>query len=158
MRALFVSLGLILTARTAAAERAGGVGVGALLGEPVAATAMLRWNEREAIQGVVGWSFGQKRMHVGADYLYTATEIEADDRMGLRYPVYVGAGLRVRMLGEDTTAGKERGNVGLRFPFGVSVEPDHLPLEVYFEMAPVWVMIPVSHGGFDGGIGLRVFL
>ena len=61
-------------------------------------------------------------------------------------------------MGEDTTAGQERGNVGLRFPFGVSVEPDHLPLEVYFEIAPVWVMSPVSHGGFDGGIGIRFFL
>lgn len=140
------------------AQRAQGIGVGALLGEPVSGTVLMRWDEKQAVQGLVGWSFGQKRMHLGADYLYTPTEIESDDRMGLRYPVYVGVGLRLRVMGEDTTAGKERGNVGIRFPFGVSVEPDHLPLEVYFEMAPVWVMTPVSHGGFDGGIGMRLFL
>ncbi len=143
---------------SALAARAQGVGVGALLGEPVAGTVMVRWDDKQAVQGLMGWSFGQQRMHLGADYLYTATEIESDDRMGLRYPVYVGIGLRLRLMGEDTTAGQERGNIGLRFPFGVSVEPDHLPLEVYFEMAPVWVMSPVSHGGFDGGIGIRFFL
>ena len=153
-----LTLLLATASPTALAERVEGIGVGALLGEPVAGTVMMRWDEKQAVQGLLGWSFGQKRMHLGADYLYTPTEIESDDRMGLRYPVYVGVGLRLRVMGEDTTVGKERGNVGIRFPFGVSVEPDHLPLEVYFEMAPVWVMTPVTHGGFDGGIGIRLFL
>jgi len=155
MRWALLSIALMFSG--AAEARAKGIGVGVLLGEPVASTLMVRWTDKQAVQMVTGWSFGQQRMHLGADYLYTFTEIESDDAMGLRYPVYVGIGLRLRMLGDDTTAGQERGKFGFRFPFGVSVEPDHLPLEVYFEMAPVWVMSPVSHGGFDGGIGVRLF-
>ena len=137
--------------------RANGNGAGVVLGEPLAPTMIYRWSDQHAVQVLAGWSFGQKRMHLGADYLFIPTEIESDDSMGLRYPVYVGLGFRMRLLGEDTTAGQERGKVGLRFPFGVAVEPQDLPFEVYFEMAPVWVMAPVSHGGFDGGIGVRVF-
>jgi len=140
-----------------ASARSMGMGAGVILGEPVAASLLYRWSEKHAVQMLAGWSFGQRRLHLGGDYLFTPTEIESDDHMGLKYPVYVGLGLRMRMLGDDTTAGKERGKIGLRFPFGVVVEPQDLPMEVYFEMAPVWVVAPVSHGGFDGGIGTRVF-
>ena len=155
IRTLFLFVGLLASARVDA--RAKGIGAGVVLGEPIASTLMYRWADQHSVQVLAGWSFGQKRMHLGADYLFIPTEIESDDSMGLRYPVYVGLGLRMRLLGENTTAGQERGKVGLRFPFGVSVEPQDLPFEVYFEMAPVWVMAPVSHGGFDGGIGVRVF-
>lgn len=137
--------------------RAVGLGVGILLGEPVALSVAYRPDERQTIQLVQGWSFGQKRMHTGVDYLYTPTEIPADETLGLRYPVYVGVGLRGRFFGTSTTAAQERGNFGFRFPVGVAVEPDNLPLEVYFEMAPVWVVAPVSHGGFDGEIGARLY-
>jgi hypothetical protein len=137
--------------------RAVGLGVGVLLGEPVAFSIAYRPDERQSIQMLQGWSFGQKRMHAGIDYLYTPTEIPADETLGLRYPVYVGVGLRGRFFGTSTTAAQERGNFGLRFPVGVGVEPEHLPLEVYFEMAPVWVVAPVSHGGFDGAIGARLY-
>jgi hypothetical protein len=147
-----------LMCSSVARARAQGIGVGAMLGEPMASTLMVRWDDRQAVQLLAGWSLGQQRLHMGADYLFSPTEIESDDAMGLHYPVYVGLGLRLRLLGEDTTAGQERGNFGVRFPFGVSVEPDHVPLEIYFEMAPVWVVSPISHGGFDGGIGVRIFM
>lgn len=137
--------------------RSNGMGAGIILGEPIAASLLYRWSDTHAVQMLAGWSFGQRRLHIGGDYLFIPTEIESDDQMGLKYPVYVGLGLRMRLLGDDTTAGKERGKIGLRFPFGVVVEPQDLPMEVYFEMAPVWVVAPVSHGGFDGGIGARVF-
>ncbi len=137
--------------------RAAGLGVGLLLGEPVAFSVAYRLDERQSIQMVQGWSFGQKRMHTGVDYLYTPTEIPADETLGLRYPVYVGIGLRTRLFGPSTVAAQERGNFGFRFPVGVGVEPDNFPLEVYFEMAPVWVVAPTSHGGFDGAIGARLY-
>lgn len=137
--------------------RATGLGVGLALGEPVSTTIAYRIDEVQTVQTVQGWSFGQKRMHMGIDYLYTVTEITSDETMGLRYPVSIGLGLRGRMFGSGTVAAQERGSFGLRVPFCVGVEPDSFPLEVYFEMAPVWVVAPISHGGFDGGIGGRVF-
>jgi len=137
--------------------RAMGLGVGVLLGEPVALSIAYRPDERQSFQLVQGWSFGQKRMHAGIDYLFTATEIPADETLGLSYPVYVGIGLRGRFFGTSTVAAQERGNFGFRFPVGVGVEPEELPLEVYFEMAPVWVIAPISHGGFDGEIGARLY-
>ncbi len=137
--------------------RAQGLGLGLELGEPVSVTVAYRPDDRQAYQFLQGWSFGQKRMHMGLDYLYRVSEITSDDTMGLRYPVSIGAGLRGRMFGSGTTPAQERGSFGLRFPVSVGVEPDDFPLEVYFEMAPVWVIAPTSRGGFDGGIGGRLF-
>lgn len=137
--------------------RATGLGVGVSLGEPVSATVAYRIDAVRTVQLMQGWSFGQKRMHMSADYLHTVTEITSDDTVGLRYPVSLGLGLRGRFFGSGTLAAEERGSFGVRFPLCVSVEPDSIPLEVYFEMAPVWVVAPISHGGFDGGIGGRLF-
>jgi len=134
-----------------------GLAVGAQLGEPVSATLAYRWNDEMTVQLAQGWSFGQKRFHMGLDYLYTFTEIDADEGMGLSYPVYFGAGLRLRAFGSSDSPSEEPGSFGFRFPVGAAVSPDHVPIEVYFEMAPVWVVAPTSRGGFDGGIGGRLF-
>ncbi len=133
-----------------------GLAVGAQLGEPVALSLAYRLNDQMTIQLAQGWSFGQKRMHTGLDYLYTFSEIPSDDGMGLSYPVYVGAGLRLRAFGGGSPSDDPQ-DFGLRFPIGAVAAPDHIPMEVYFEMAPVWVVAPRSRGGFDGGIGGRLF-
>ena len=134
-----------------------GLAVGAKLGEPVALTLGYRWTDDMTVQLAQGWSFGQKRMHVALDYQYTFTEIPSDDGTDLRYPVYVGAGLRFRAFGSGVSASDDPQSFGIRFPIGAAVSPAHIPLEVYFEMAPVWVVSPRSHGGFDGGLGGRLF-
>ena len=134
-----------------------GLAVGAQLGEPVAVSVSYRWTDQMTVQLAQGWSFGQKRMHMGLDYLYTFSEIPSDDAMGLRYPVYVGAGLRLRAFGNGGSASDDPQDFGFRFPIGAVAAPDHIPMEVYFEMAPVWVVAPRTRGGFDGGIGGRLF-
>ena len=134
-----------------------GLGVGAQLGEPVSVSLAYRWNDEMTVQLAQGWSFGQKRMHMGLDYLYTFSEIPSDDGMGMRYPVYVGAGLRLRAFGSGGSPSDDPQDFGFRFPIGAVAAPDHIPMEVYFEMAPVWVVAPRSRGGFDGGIGGRLF-
>ena len=147
----------LLFSSSAFGARPLGLAVGAQLGEPVAATLGYRWTDDMTVQLAQGWSFGQKRMHLGLDYQYTFAEIPSDDGMGLRYPVYVGTGLRFRAFGSGGSVSDDPQNFGFRFPLGAAVSPDHIPLEVYFEMAPVWVVSPRSHGGFDGGIGGRLF-
>ena len=149
-------LSLLLSSSVLAAAPLG-LAVGAQLGEPVAVTLGYRWTDDMTVQLAQGWSFGQKRMHIGLDYQYTFAEIPSDDGMGLRYPVYVGAGLRLRAFGSGGSVSDDPQSFGFRFPVGAAVSPDHIPLEVYFEMAPVWVISPRSHGGFDGGIGGRLF-
>ena len=146
--------GLVLCAANAAPS---GLALGAQLGEPVAATVSYRWHPSMTVHLSQGWSFGQKRMHTSVDYQYTVTEIPAEDGMGLSYPVYIGTGLRIRAFGSGGSAGTDTQSFGFRFPIGAAVSPNHIPLEVYFEMAPVWIVAPSSRGGFDGGIGGRLF-
>lgn len=135
-----------------------GLGLGILLGEPAGISGAYRWHDHLAVQGSVGWSFGQRRMHLGADGIITVTEIAADQEMGLHYPVYIGLGTRVRMGGPQNPAYEERSGLGVRFPLGVAIVPDDLPIEVFFEVAPMMQIIPSTRGGFDGGLGVRVYL
>ena len=80
------------------------------------------------------------------------------DQMGLTYPVYLGLGLRVRLGGPQTPAHEDRSSFGIRFPMGVAIIPEQFPLEVFFEVAPILLVSPSTRGGFDGGLGARVYL
>ncbi|MAY79345.1 MAG: hypothetical protein CL930_00995 [Deltaproteobacteria bacterium] len=156
-RGLLGLLGLMFVGGSVAQATPMGIGVGAVLGEPLGFTVGYRWEENMAVQVVNGWSVGGKGLHLSGDFLYTVTEIPSDEGMGLNYPVYMGAGIRIRMAGPDTPAYEAKGSVGLRFPIVAAVTPDHIPLEVFFEMVPIWILFPESHPGFDGGIGARVY-
>ncbi|MGB0639356.1 MAG: hypothetical protein ACPGTU_08490 [Myxococcota bacterium] len=154
---LFGLLGLMTVGSSVAEATPMGIGVGAVLGEPLGFTVAYRWEEKMAVQVLNGWSVGGNGLHISGDFLYTVAEIPSDEGMGLNYPVYMGAGLRIRMSGPDTPAYKAGGSVGFRFPIVAAVTPDHIPLEVFFEMVPVWIIWPESHPSFDGGIGARLY-
>ena len=158
MRHVFLGIASLMSFGLSVAEATPmGIGVGAVLGEPLGFTVAYRWEEQMAVQVVNGWSVGGKGLHLSGDFLYTVTEIPSDEGMGLNYPVYMGAGIRIRMAGPDTPAYEAEASLGLRFPIVAAVTPDHIPLEVFFEMVPIWILYPESSPSFDGGIGARLY-
>ena len=68
IRYLLLLLGVL--ASDVAEARTKGMGAGVILGEPIAGTLLYRWSDRQAVQFMTGWSFGQKRLHLGGDYLF----------------------------------------------------------------------------------------
>jgi hypothetical protein len=137
---------------SAAQARTIGVGVGAVVGEPVGATASFRFHPRFAAQMHAGWRFSQQRAHWNLDGVADLIDIPTDDAMGFTYPVYAGLGLRVL----STSASGRKTAVGLRIPMGVAVIPDASPVEVFFEVTPVAPLAPKGPMGLDAVLGCRV--
>ena len=153
MRAWLISLLLMGSAHA----RTPGLGAGMTLGEPVGITAAYRVDERLAAQGLLGWSFGQRQLQISADAIYDLLEIPSDDAMGFSYPVYVGAGLRVRAGHPKGAPSRPGATLGFRIPLGVGVIPDASPVEVFFEIVPVIVVAPEVDGGVDAALGGRFY-
>jgi len=122
----------------------------------VGATVSYRLDQALAFQGMLGWSFGQRQLQVSADAIYDVMEIPSDDDMGFSYPLYFGAGLRVRSGHPSGAANRPGATTGVRFPLGVGVIPDRSTVEVFFELVPVMVFAPYIHGGWDAGLGGRI--
>jgi hypothetical protein len=120
-------------------------------------TGSYRVDPRFAAQAELGWSFGQRQLHISADGVYDLLEIPSDDAMGFSYPVYAGAGLRLRAGHPRGAANRPGATLGVRLPIGVGVVPDASPVEVFFEIVPVMILLPYVHGGVDAALGGRVF-
>jgi hypothetical protein len=153
VRGLLILAGLL---GGSAHARAPGLGLGLTLGEPVGTTASYRVNDRAAVQGQLGWSFGQRQVHFSVDGIYDVLEIPSDESMGFAYPLYLGAGLRLRAGHPKGAPDRPGATLGLRLPVGVGVIPDASPLEVFFELVPVLVIVPYVTGGVDAVLGGRV--
>ncbi len=139
-----------------AMARSTGIGAGLTLGEPVGASGSYRMDDRLAFQGQLGWSFGQRQLHLSADAVYDVVEIPSDDAMGFSYPVYLGSGLRLRSGHPKGAANRPGATLGLRFPVGVAVIPEASAVEVFFELVPVLVVLPYIDGGVDAALGGRI--
>ena len=144
-----VGLLSLLLAGTAQA-RSPGLGAGLALGEPVGVTAAYRVDDKLAGHGLLGWSFGLRQLHLSADAVYDLMEIPSDEAMGFSYPVYLGGGLRIRAGHPRGAPNRPGATLGFRLPLGVRLVPDASPVEVFFEIVPVLVVLPVGDGGVDG--------
>ena len=155
MRVLGALCGLLVAGT--AHGRSQGLGVGLALGEPVAVTAAYRMDDKLAGQALLGWSFGQRQLHLSADAVYDIFEIPSDDAMGFSYPVYLGGGFRMRSGHPEGAPNRPGATLGLRLPVGVGVVPDASPVEVFFEIVPVLVFVPIVEGGVDAAFGGRFY-
>jgi hypothetical protein len=152
-RTCSLALGLLLlSAINPVHARSLGLGMGAVLGEPVGASASYRFQERIAVQAHLGWRFSQHKAHLGVDGIIDLIDIPTDDAMGFHYPLYMGLGLRLLSRGSRGS----KGGLGLRIPTGVAVIPDASPIEVFFELAPVLAVVPAGPVGLDAVLGGRV--
>ena len=136
------------TVSSSSADTSGRFGVGLMVGEPTGLSLKYFFNSTFAIDGGLGWAF-----HDGTDF-----QIQSDvlwhkfDLVTLsqgQLPFYIGVGARVKFQenAED--------RIGLRVPVGVSYIFDDLPLDVFFEVAPILDFTPSTRGGFSAAIGAR---
>lgn len=130
-----------------------GFGVGVVIGEPTGLTVAVRPNDFNAFQADVSWSILNDRFRVSADYLQSVAVIQPSPRIDV--PFYVGLGLTV---GEDgSPPWEDTPWVGARIPFGLTMLPEHAPIEVFGEVAPVAYALPEVAIGVEGALGARVY-
>ncbi len=139
-----------MSADTAARSHQFGSGdheIGVVLGEPsgLSFKSWTDWNT--AFDIGLAWSFKREGyLNIHADYLFHNFgffEIDND-----RMPLYFGFGGRVR-LENDT-------RIGARFVIGAEYYHEEFPVGFFFELAPIFDIIPETEFDMNAGIGVRI--
>jgi hypothetical protein len=135
----------MLVCGTAAAQN-NGFGLGVILGEPTGLSCKLWRDNSAAIDGAAAWSFDKKdALYLHADYLFHNFSLVKSN-----IPVYYGIGGRVKF--------EEKSKAGVRIPFGIDFMLTEVPLDIFFELVPLFDLVRTTGFGVNGGIGIRYYL
>lgn len=127
------------------AQKAGAVGAGVILGNPTGVTGKLWLDGTQALDAGVGFS---TRLAAYGDYLWHGWNVLPQPAEG-RLPVYLGVGAQVRTFHDA--------EFGLRAVAGVAYWLPRNPVEIFFEVVPVFRLEPHDSVGLDAGVGLRYY-
>lgn len=147
-----VSTSANATATTPELERAGHADgrfeAGLVLGEPTGASLKYWLDRKVAIDGAVGWSFYRgSDFHLHSDFLWHRFDVFHVSEGEL--PLYFGVGARVKFRDNADDL------VGIRIPVGVSYLFQDVPVDIFFEVAPIIDVAPSLRGSFTVGVGAR---
>jgi hypothetical protein len=121
-------------------------GIGIIVGEPTGISFKHWTSKKTAFDAAIAWSTGKNRaFHIHADYLIHNFHIlDIGDK---RTSLYYGIGGRFRE--------NDSNKLGVRFPIGIDYIFKKIPIEIFFEIAPIFDLTPKTEFNFNGGIGVR---
>jgi len=104
-----------------------------------------------------GGNFGMQNLHLHADYLiHNFNAIQTREQL----PIYYGPGLFMDywqngyyLPNYQRTGGFTE--FGIRGVFGISWIPRNTPFDIFFELAPILGIFPVTHFSMNAGLGGR---
>ena len=147
MKNIFLVLvGLTLFSAPLYAVGNGDFGLGVIVGDPFGPTAKYWFNDSRALD--IGMGFPSDFKLYG-DYLWTSWDIFPQPAQG-RLATSLGLGPRLVFLHDDT-------QLGLRTVAGLYYWVARNPLEIFLEIAPVFVVSPETSTDIDAGIGIRYY-
>ncbi len=130
----------------------GPLGLGFYLGKPTGITGKLFFDDYSAIAVTVAFDFWQDSFNVQGDYHFhfrDMIKIETEEIIP-----YVGIGGYAGMASNrnDSTVW-----TGIRFPLGLAYNVRTFPLEIGFEAAPSFELMPTMRFAMGGGLTLRYY-
>lgn len=157
---LWMVLGMMLILVKPIAAQDHGFGMGLILGEPTGLSAKLWTSKVNAFDFGLGVSVGGdrisykgsydggSRVRFHMDYLWHSFNAISSTE---RFPLYYGIG------GRYNSGGGYDASLGIRGVIGIAWFPHSTPIDVFFELVPVFQLTPSTGFGFDGGVGIRYF-
>ncbi len=138
------------TVSIAYAQQNRGLGIGIMVGEPTGLS-LKNWSRStSAYAAGIAWSFTEKTsLHVHLDYVRHKPLFRGEFRD--RIPFYYGLGARMKMRDEKDS------KVGVRIPLGITMLPDNVPIDIFFEIVPVLDILPDTDFGFNSALGIRYY-
>lgn len=150
MRKLVLVALLILVPRAARAD----VGVGLFVGEPTAFDLKIDLANTSALDIAIGaTSIRRSRSDSYGHVTYLVTPVAGHGRSVL-IPLRLGIGAALMGTLED------RVRIGVRAPIEVGIKFRRTPIEIYFEVAFMIVLLDEADSAYfnlDGGVGLRFY-
>ena len=124
-------------------------GLGVILGEPTGISFKSWRNNKIAFDGAIAWSLGRKDdvLHIHLDYLlHNFRKFKVEEG---KLAFYYGIGGRIRL--------EDRSRIGIRFILGFAYQPEEVPIDIFFEIAPIFDLLPETDLGLNGAIGCRYY-
>lgn len=123
-------------------------GLGIMIGEPTAISGKYWTSNTNAWDFGLGYSIidSQKEISVHADYLYHISDLI---KAKYKIPFYYGFGFRLRFHAHESS------NIGARGVAGLVMFVEEIPIDVFFELAPVFSLFPKTSLNLDAAIGAR---
>ena len=98
----------------------------------------------------LSWSFDDENsLYSHLDFLKHIDIHENELRDLKRTSIYYGIGFRVKF--------SDKTKLGGRFPFGIEFNFYEIPINVFFEIAPIFNIVPSTDFDLNGGFGIRYF-
>lgn len=126
-----------------------GSGLGIMIGEPTGLSGKHWLNGNNALAGGLAWHFAGPNDGVSLhlDYLY---HIDNSFQPSIQFPLYYGFGARIRDVGGDF-------GMGFRGVGGILFYPSKLPIDIFFELVPVFTLLPETDLELDLAVGARYY-
>lgn len=128
------------------AEQKDTAGLGIIIGDPTGPSFKYWLDKTRAVDIGIGF---QKDTVVYADYLWHGWDFFPPPKEG-KTAGYVGLGLRFEEKKKDD-------KFGIRFVGGIAYWLNTYPIELFFELVPVFQITPKTDTEFDIGFGLRFY-
>lgn len=144
-----VLLAVAIAAMPAVAYADGGpFGLGIILGQPTGITGEYRLGDHNAIDGAIGLDVinNSHTIYIHADYLFVLGNLIGGGDVGLE--PYLGPGAWITANGFS---------LGVRVPFGLSLDFHRAPLQLFGEVVPGLRLVHDAHLGIGGAIGFRYY-
>lgn len=127
------------------AQEAGTVGAGVVLGNPTGITGKFWLDGSKAVDAGIGFD---SDISIYGDYLWHSWKVLPQPAQG-KIPVYVGLGAEI--------GDSHHHDLGLRAVAGIAYWLPHDPLEIFFDIIPVFHFF--HHNGTDlhASIGIRYY-
>jgi len=121
-----------------------------MFGEPTGISGKYWTSSSNAWDFGFGYSFvnSNNKISIHTDYLY---HIHDFIKAKYRIPLYYGFGLRLRFHEHESS------NIGARGVAGLALLLDEIPIDVFFELAPVFSLFPKTSLNLDAAIGARYY-
>lgn len=147
---LFIILSLWLFASADNSAQDKGFGLGIIVGEPTGFSGKYWIDESHALDFGLAYSFAHpvKTFSLHADYvIHNESLIHSTQRL----PVYYGAGGRIHFGNGDGNT------LGVRGVAGIAWLVREVPVDIFFELAPVFNLFPSTSLHLDFAFGGRYY-
>ena len=138
---------------TASPAQAGPFGLGIILGTPTGITGAYQLSGSTAIDAAVGLDLiDDQHIYVHVEFLYILPNLLSGGSVGLS--PYLGVGGFVTDFGKRAD---DRVGLGARVPFGLSLDFQRAPLQIFGEAVVGILLVPDVDVGIGGAIGFRYY-
>jgi hypothetical protein len=149
-----------MSAGTALAQRPSNFGAGVVFGDPTGFAWKYYLSQDRALSGTFGVS-PDDRFRLDMSYLWHAHPFQ-ERQMGIHYGLggvigFGRSGYFITRRGDVSYFTDREVGFGIRGVVGIDYNIPRSPLDIFLEVAPVFVITPVGGSGVDAGLGMRVY-